>query len=178
MSKQNKEVKRNAIEKFKQSLKQLCPKVEISVEPGGVKAGNFWLDIGHGEEMVTIEWRPNQGFGIYAKNSEAFGDRPQEIFTDPQRAARRSAQLLAGDAFEKKPWLRQLRDLYEIPQEEMARRMGVGQAAVSRFESRRGEIKLQMMMDAVAAMGGQVEIRVHFPDAEFPVMKSDSTRPC
>jgi predicted transcriptional regulator len=64
--------------------------------------------------------------------------------------------------------LRNIRDLYGVSQVELAKKAGVKQPAISRFE-KRGEIKLSTLAETIRALGGRIEVRAHFPDATIPV---------
>jgi len=65
------------------------------VEPGGEKAGNWWIDL-IGSNRITIEWRPKQGFGFTIGKVKGFGEGPVEIFLSPARAAHRVMQLIGS----------------------------------------------------------------------------------
>ena len=59
--------------------------------------------------------------------------------------------------------LRQLRELLELTQDEMADRLEVGQDTVSRFE-RREDVRLSTLRSYVEALGGELRITATFPD--------------
>ncbi|MBL4846145.1 MAG: XRE family transcriptional regulator [Planctomycetes bacterium] len=59
--------------------------------------------------------------------------------------------------------LRELRSLLKVTQTELAERMGVGQAAVSKLE-RRPDMTVGTLQRFVAALGGELEIRVRVSD--------------
>ena len=65
--------------------------------------------------------------------------------------------------------LRDLRKLFGLSQAELAERAGVKQAAVSRLENR-SDAKISTLNAAVGALGGQLEIRAHFPDSSVPII--------
>jgi transcriptional regulator with XRE-family HTH domain len=64
-----------------------------------------------------------------------------------------------------------IRDLLELSQEEVAGKLQVKQAAVSRLEARK-DPKLQSLINAVRAMGGNIEVRARFKGGEFPILMS------
>jgi predicted XRE-type DNA-binding protein len=160
----------NTAEGFKELIVSLCPKAEVRMEAGGEKAGNAWLRIKDNEVCVTVEWRPGSGVGIYHPGAHAYGESPQEVFSDLPIAARRVQQLLKAQALNQ-PGLRTLRKLFNFSQKELAGRLRIEQAAVSRMEGRK-DVKLQSLVNAVRAMGGEVEIRVHFNGGELPILMS------
>jgi transcriptional regulator with XRE-family HTH domain len=57
----------------------------------------------------------------------------------------------------------ELRQLLRISQEELAARAGVGQANISRIESR-DDLKISTLARIVKAMGASLSIRARFPD--------------
>ena len=52
--------------------------------------------------------------------------------------------------------------------EALAKKAGVKQPAISRFE-KRGEVKLRTLADTIKALGGKLEVRAHFADADIPI---------
>jgi DNA-binding XRE family transcriptional regulator len=158
----------NTVETFQKVIAFLCPKASIRVEEGGEKAGNVWFDIEENGIQVTAEWRPGLGIGIYHPDAKAYGTSPQEVFPDVAMAGRRVRQLLG--ARNPKP-LRMIRDLLELSQEEVAGKLQVKQAAISRLEARK-DPKLQSLINAVRAMGGNIEVRARFKGGEFPILMS------
>ena len=59
--------------------------------------------------------------------------------------------------------LSELRQIMGNSQEEVAERAGVGQANISRIESR-GDLKISTLTRVVEAMGASLSIRVRLPD--------------
>ncbi|OJW05628.1 MAG: hypothetical protein BGO49_22170 [Planctomycetales bacterium 71-10] len=70
----------------------------------------------------------------------------------------RAAELLAEEAT-----LRQLREAREQSQKDLAEKLGVNQAAVSKLE-RRSDLYLSTLRGYVEAIGGELEIVARFPD--------------
>jgi ribosome-binding protein aMBF1 (putative translation factor) len=60
--------------------------------------------------------------------------------------------------------LRELREARGRSQEQLAERLGVNQAAVSKME-RRADMYISSLRDFVEAMGGELEIVATFPDS-------------
>lgn len=78
----------------------------------------------------------------------------------PERRARirhRTSELLAELR------LREVRTAFDVTQEELAARLGVDQANISRLERRR-DMRLSTLAGYVQALGGQLEIRAVFPE--------------
>ncbi len=59
--------------------------------------------------------------------------------------------------------LDELRTARDLTQEQLAKQLGVEQAAVSRME-RRTDMYISTLQTAIKAMGGDLEIRAVFPD--------------
>jgi DNA-binding XRE family transcriptional regulator len=156
------------VKDFHEVIALLCPKATVHIEPGGEKDGGVWLDIRENEVRVTAEWRPGVGIGIYHPGQNAYGTSPQEIFRNLPMAARRIRQLLRAQS-PKPLGLRMLRNLLDLSQEDLASKLHVKQGAVSKLESR-DDVKLQSLVNVVRAMGGDVEIRVHFTECELPIL--------
>ena len=68
--------------------------------------------------------------------------------------------------------LNQLRKARRLTQEELARRLGIRQANVSKLE-RRGDMHVSTLREVVEAMGGELRITAHFPDADYLIEPSD-----
>lgn len=66
--------------------------------------------------------------------------------------------------------LAEVRESRKITQNELAKRMKINQAAVSKLENRSG-ISLTKLQKMVEAMGGEMDIIVKFPDKQFTIKK-------
>jgi transcriptional regulator with XRE-family HTH domain len=78
--------------------------------------------------------------------------------TEQATIANRTAELIEEEAT-----LRQLRDVRKRSQEEIAKRLGVKQAAVSKLE-RRTDMYVSTLRSLIEAMGGELDIVARFPD--------------
>ncbi|MFO0959709.1 MAG: XRE family transcriptional regulator [Isosphaeraceae bacterium] len=88
---------------------------------------------------------------------------------DQREAIRaRTAELIAEEAT-----LRQLREARVRSQEEMARKLHIKQAAVSKLE-RRADMYLSTLRGFIEAMGGQLEIVARFPDRAVRITQFQS----
>lgn len=140
------------------------------IEPGGEKAGNWWIDL-LGKKRITIEWRPEFGFGFSVGDAKGYGEGPAEIFRSPARAAHRVMQLIAPQPASTPTGLRAVRELYGVTQDQIATRLKKGQAAISRLETR-NDSKIETISKYVQALGGKMEIRAVFPDGQLPIYKT------
>ena len=160
-----------AIEHFQRLLDERLPHCVVAVDAPDHAGGNWWLDISMGKKRHTLEYRPGKGFGLFHSDA-GYGEGPAEIYRTPERAARRLAQLMAtsnGNAINM--GLKDLRELYGQSQVTLAKKAGVKQPAISRFE-KRGEVKLSTLAATIKALGGKLEVRAHFSDADVPISLS------
>jgi DNA-binding XRE family transcriptional regulator len=156
------------IEKLKRLLDAGSPKPGISVDAPDNVEGNWWVDVRAGRKRVTLEYRPGRGFGIFHKDA-GYGEGPAEVYRTPELAAIRVRQMMTAAKGKHAPLtLKDLRELYECSQIDLAEKVGVKQSAISRLEQRR-EVKLGTLAAAVKALGGELEIRARFSDADVPI---------
>jgi transcriptional regulator with XRE-family HTH domain len=69
--------------------------------------------------------------------------------------------------------LRDLRKAHEMTQEKLAEVLGVKQESISNLE-KRSDMLLSTLRDYVAALGGELQLRVKFPDRPAVAIKSFS----
>lgn len=167
------------LEVIETRVKRQLPEAHAQLDRPGRADGEWWLDLSYEGHPVTLQWSPKRGvIGVSASaTGDGIGERPEETFKDVDAASERVLQLLRGKAFTRPPEkvaLRELRSLTGVTQAELAERLGVGQAAVSRFE-RRDDVTLQALQKFVAALGGKLEVTVVTPTGERIVVDSSST---
>jgi hypothetical protein len=88
--------------------------------------------------------------------------RELEAKMSPESRARAQAKT---SAMLKELALSELRQIKEITQQELANRMDVDQAAISKLE-RRADMHVSTLNAAVQALGGKLELRAEFPDGD------------
>jgi transcriptional regulator with XRE-family HTH domain len=69
--------------------------------------------------------------------------------------------------------LQELRQARALSQDEIAKALGIKQAAVSKLE-RRTDMYLSTLRKFVKAMGGRLEIVAHFPEGDISVEQFES----
>lgn len=159
------------IEHLKQLLARSLPQSQIKVDEPEHAGGNYWVDVSIGKKRHTLEFRPGKGFGLFHEDA-GYGEGPAEIYRTPERAAQRLAQLMtAGNSKAIRLGLKDIRELYGHSQVTLAKKAGVKQPAISRFE-KRGEVKLSTLAATIKALGGELEVRAHFKDADVPIFLS------
>lgn len=88
-----------------------------------------------------------------------------------QAIRKRTAELIAEEAT-----LRQLREARERSQVEMAEKLHINQAAVSKLE-RRTDMYLSTLRSYIEAMGGRLEIIARFPNRAVRIMQFETLDP-
>lgn len=163
------------IEQLKQLLAGKLPQSRIKVDEPEHVGGNYWVDVSIGKRRHTLEYRPGKGFGLFHKDA-GYGEGPAEIYRTPARAAQRLAQLLSTrKSNSNRLEMKDIRELYGHSQVKLAQKAGVKQPAISRFE-KRGEVKLSTLAATIKALGGKLEVRAHFKDADVPISLSASKK--
>jgi DNA-binding Xre family transcriptional regulator len=136
-------------------------------EPAGDR-GSWYLGVRRGGETppVVVEWRPDRGFGVSTPTDDDYGSGPDEVYPNMRAAYDRVVRLVLSGGRTEPPSavrLAELRQWLGISQEELAERAGVGQANISRIESR-DDLKISTLARIVEAMGASLSIRVRLPD--------------
>jgi DNA-binding phage protein len=161
------------IEHLKKLLSERLPRCSVEVDEPSRPEGNWLLDVSVGKRRHTLEYRLGKGFGLFHGDS-GYGQGPAEIYRTAERAAKRLAQLMtARNSRTVRLGLKDIRELYGQSQVTLARKAGVKQPAISRFE-KRGEVKLSTLAATIKALGGKLEVRAHFDDADVPIALSAS----
>ncbi len=144
------------------------PGLYVSCEKGGDKTGDWWMDVGHRSGSFTVHWEPGVGFGLHPASAEAaFGELPPERYSDTAMLLRRVEQLV-DDGEVGVVGLRDLREVQGLSQADLASRLGIQQAAVSKVE-RRQDLHLDTLSAIITALGGTLEMKVKFPGGEVPL---------
>ena len=160
-----------SVEHLKRLLAKSIPESEIKVDEPAHAGGNYWVDVSIGKKSHTLEYRSGKGFGLFHPNA-GYGEGPAEIYRTPERAAQRLIQLMTvGKGKAMRLGLKDIRELYGHSQVALAKKAGVKQPAISRFE-KRGEVKLSTLAATIKALGGKLEVRAHFEDADVPISLS------
>jgi DNA-binding phage protein len=148
-----------------QLVTRILPRSRVKVDAPELPGGNYWVDVSMGKKRHTLEYRPGKGFGLFHQDA-GYGEGPSEIYRTPERAAQRLAQLMGTGS--SRLGLKDIRELYGQSQVALAKKAGVKQPAISRFE-KRGEVKLSTLAATIKALGGKLEVRARFSDADVPI---------
>jgi len=153
----------NPIEILQRDIAQALPSTWTRLRRPRNPEGMWWLDTKQNDHVVTVQWSPRREFGISASAlPDGYGEGPEETYEDRESATARVLELLRTKAPTVPPYdvvLRELRSLLGVTQEQLAERLGVQQAAVSRLE-RREDITLGSLRRYVNALGAELEINV------------------
>jgi DNA-binding XRE family transcriptional regulator len=157
------------IEELVRLVKSDFPSARCDLDPAETPIGSWFLDIAQGDSWVNVEWRSDRGFGITANREIEYGEGADETYPDLGSAARRVSWLLEHGGRTSPPLadqLRQMRTKRHLTQEELAKRLGVKQSSVSKLEGRGETASIRKLQELVAAMGGQLSLRVSFADSK------------
>lgn len=159
-----------AIKTFETCVRSADPTATITLDAPDHAAGTWMIDVRFDNQFLPTQWSAKQGFGIFTTLDLGFGERPNELHRSAETAAARLLQI-ARDLKEGQSaglTLAGLRELHGLNQTELAEKLGVGQAAISKLESR-SEAQVGTLQRAVEALGGQLVMTVRFPtfDAEL-----------
>jgi len=154
------------------------PNARVDVDKPRNPDGEWMLDIASGRFRTTVAWRPSLGFGFFTSEEQGIGDRPDEIYRKAEDAYTRLCQLM--ERAESKSSLSsmllgELRQLVGTPQTELAEKLDINQAAISRLENRE-DMLLGSLIAYIEAMGGELELRARFRDFEARIGPKRSTK--
>jgi hypothetical protein len=101
---------------------------------------------------------------------------PEEVFADFTPEERKQVRRRTNELLAEHLALRDLRQLKQLTQSEVARRLGGRQVYVSRLE-KRADMKLSTLRDYVGAIGGDLHLMVTFPEGRAVRLKEIGDAP-
>jgi hypothetical protein len=101
------------------------------------------------------------------------GHRPFRDLTKRLPAARKARIEEKAAALNTALTLHELRKVRSVSQEELAKKLAVGQPAVAKIE-RRSDMYVSNLRRYVEALGGMLEISARFPDGEVAVVVEET----
>lgn len=158
------------IQQFIDAVSARVPGSSIGVDSPRDPTGEWFIDVEKEGFKPHVAWREASGFGLFTAE-EGFGDYPNEVYRKADLAATRVVQLYAEWQKSERVSpvrLAQLRQLLDMQQAELAAVLSLKQSAISRFENR-DDVKISTLNTYVMAMGGRLEMRVHFPDLDVSI---------
>jgi DNA-binding transcriptional regulator YiaG len=158
------------IEQLAEKLRTRFPQGRSELDPTAKKGGTWYLDVDESGHGVHVQWKPRAGsrggFGITSATEIGYGEGADEVYQSVEAAYSRVVSLLLDRVFTGPPAsiaLSELRKERGVSQEDLAARMKVRQAAVSRLE-RRSDVLVSSLREVVRSMGGELRITARFPD--------------
>lgn len=139
--------------------------------------GESVLDLLLGAQRIAVAWSPKRGFGVSSHSDSEFGQRPDEVYASAAEASQRIKSLLLSRTKTTPPApddLAQLRRCLGVTQVALAKRMKVGQGAISKLESRPDAL-LSTLEAYFKALGADLQIVARTPRGVFP-LRSLGTR--
>ncbi len=168
----------NPIQGLELKLQKRFPKVRTILDAPETPNSRWWLDAQLGKHLVSVEWRPGRGFGVSA-GDHGFGEGPDEVYEDPDLAAKRVIELLETGGSTEPPndvLLARLRDVRRKTQVQLAETLGISQATVSKIE-RQSDMYISTLRSYIDALGGRLEISAIFPEGAVRVSLSEAPEP-
>jgi transcriptional regulator with XRE-family HTH domain len=101
------------------------------------------------------------------------GHRPFGELTRRLPGARKARIESKAAALDTALTLHELRKARTVSQQDLARRLAVGQPAVAKLE-RRGDMYVSNLRRYVEALGGRLEIAARFPDGAVSIVQNDA----
>ena len=124
------------IDELIELIRDRFPTAKLNLDPAQTATGSSFLDIEIGSYALNVEWRPEHGFGLTSASEIVYGEGASETYPDVGSASRRVLRLLATQTETAPPFgerLRKIRLERRLTQDDVARRLGVRQPAVSRL---------------------------------------------
>lgn len=162
----------NILEEMAQTLQQDYPDAKIHCDLAINENGTSWLDMEALDKNVLIEWRPFRGFGLHLsdEDDDLFGSGPKEVYRTQERLLKR-LEMIFKESKERIKF-KDIRELRGITQKGLAEEMGQQQSSISKLEARE-DVYLKSIFRLIKALGGEIEIKVHFNDCDIPIDFSD-----
>lgn len=157
----------NEISEFIAHLKVNEPTISVQCDAPDNPEGAYYLDLQDGEVGIEVIFRQRVGFGFFIGEA-GYGQRPDEIYHTPEKAATRALMLhrqLLREGHVDPLDLATIRTLSGRTQVEVAASLGITQPSVQRAEGQRNP-KLGSVAGYINTLGGRLETRVVFDDME------------
>jgi len=158
----------NPLEKLRHEVANRFPDINAEIDAPAEETGVWHLDLrpSGGSTWIVVEWKPELGFGVSTPALDEYGTKPDELYQNAEGAFDRVAELILANGRTEPAaavQLAKLRKARKLSQAELARRVGIKQAAIARIEGR-NDILLSTLWRVISALGGKLSIRAEFPD--------------
>jgi DNA-binding XRE family transcriptional regulator len=151
---------------LREKLAKRFPTAVIELDEASNASGSSFLDARLTSHLVTVEWRKKRGCGVTSRPDVGYGEGVDETYTNEGDAFRRTVSLLLSQTKTTPPpevRLRELREAVGMSQTELAKRMSIQQASVSKIEQGR-DLRMSTLSSLIAALGGGLSVAARFPD--------------
>ncbi len=159
----------NQIELMRAVLSCVLPKAQITLEKPLHENGFWSMDVRlPGDYHLAIDWREASGFGLTSDAEHGYGEPADEHFKEFEAALMRTFELVKNRMETVPPYavrIKELRQRLKLSQAEVASRMGVNQAAVSKLEGRE-DSRVATLRSYAHALGGRLVLKVVFDGVE------------
>jgi hypothetical protein len=159
-----------------ENLKKRLPGCTIKIDEPLAKSGLWHLDVSRGENAVVLQWSPQKGFGVSADPNPGFGEGPHEVYEEAKQALDRVVHLIETGETTRPPqeaMLSALRTLLGVSQEDLAARLKMRQANLSRLE-RQTDMKISTLLKFMQAMGADLELIARVGDGQVKLTQFQS----
>lgn len=157
----------NPIEKMAALIRERWPAAKCQLDLDQRPDCSSYLDVSVGDYHLNIEMRPDQSLSLTGGREILFGEGADEHYPDFVSAKRRVIWLLDHRGQTTPTFSDQIRQLMvhrEMSRAEIADRLEVPASIVASLESKGSTIGLRKLQELVAAMGGQLSLRISFAD--------------
>jgi DNA-binding XRE family transcriptional regulator len=151
----------------KRSLPSVRTELLRPLRPDGV----WGLDVRSDDYFIAVDWRETVGFMLTSDAEHGYGEGADEVYREFPVALSRVLHLIENKLETVPPHpirIKELRESLGQSQTDVACRMGVQQAAVSKLESRE-DSHLGTLFNYVEALGGRLVLKAVFPDREHEI---------
>jgi DNA-binding XRE family transcriptional regulator len=159
----------NQIELLHSVLSRVVPDGRITLMKPVHVNGVWSMDVRvPGDYHLAIDWSAKSGFGLTADLEHGYGELADEHYSDLIPALMRCLKLITNRAETIPPYavrIKELRQKLKLSQEEVAKRMGVNQAAVSKLEGRE-DTHVATLHNYIRALGGRLVMKAAFDEIE------------
>ena len=155
----------NPIQHLDSVLALLFPDADRKIHKPLHQDGFWTLDVQYPNYLLVIDWRAESGFLLTADEEHGYGEPADEHYAELPQALARTIKLVQHRLETVPPYpvrIRELREKLGMTQTDVAREMGVQQAAVSKLESRE-DTHVATLISYVKALGGKLVMRAEFP---------------
>lgn len=129
-----------------------------------------WIDLSLKDYCVTIEYRPEVGFGLYfdEDDSDDLGSGPAEVYRDTTLLLNRLKKYFLGESNAEITKLKEIREILGISQKDLSVIFNQEQSSISKMESREN-IFLNTLVSYIQNLGGTLEMKIHFKGCVLPL---------